>query len=320
MLFGALALGAACLVAFPRRSLLGVVPHPLRLRRSPSPILFVMSEFWITAAAPEARRGLVMGIYATVLVARLRRRAAASAGRRARRVFAPSSPGAAVFALAAIPVALRGRQCARRRGPGASLDPLLPARRARGDAGGLRLRGGGDRRLQPAARLCRAARARRRRRRRRLSRPCRSATCVFQIPLGWLADRIDRIAVLRRPAASCGNRRRGRSSPSWRPAGGVPLYLAALRLGRHHRRPLHGRAVAARPALCRPGTRHGQRGLRGALQPRHARRPRQRWAPAWTSWARTACPSSSPLFFVGYCMAAAAGAVADRQRRAAPAS
>ena len=30
-------------------------------------VLFVLSEFWITASAPEAQRGLVMGIYATVL-------------------------------------------------------------------------------------------------------------------------------------------------------------------------------------------------------------------------------------------------------------
>lgn len=29
--------------------------------------LFVLSEFWITVSAPEARRGLIMGIYATVL-------------------------------------------------------------------------------------------------------------------------------------------------------------------------------------------------------------------------------------------------------------
>lgn len=29
--------------------------------------MFVMSEFWISASAPEARRGLVMGIYSTVL-------------------------------------------------------------------------------------------------------------------------------------------------------------------------------------------------------------------------------------------------------------
>lgn len=31
--------------------------------------LFVLSEFWISAAAPEDRRGLVMGVYATVLAA-----------------------------------------------------------------------------------------------------------------------------------------------------------------------------------------------------------------------------------------------------------
>jgi MFS family permease len=30
-------------------------------------VLFVMSEFWITASAPEAQRGIIMGIYATVL-------------------------------------------------------------------------------------------------------------------------------------------------------------------------------------------------------------------------------------------------------------
>jgi hypothetical protein len=30
-------------------------------------ILFVLSEFWINTAAPPSRRGLVLGIYATVL-------------------------------------------------------------------------------------------------------------------------------------------------------------------------------------------------------------------------------------------------------------
>jgi MFS family permease len=30
-------------------------------------VLFILSEFWITASAPPARRGLVLGIYATVL-------------------------------------------------------------------------------------------------------------------------------------------------------------------------------------------------------------------------------------------------------------
>ncbi len=33
-------------------------------------ILFVLSEFWINTAAPPSRRGLVLGIYATVLLAR----------------------------------------------------------------------------------------------------------------------------------------------------------------------------------------------------------------------------------------------------------
>uniref|UniRef100_UPI0013D393F4 MFS transporter n=1 Tax=Klebsiella pneumoniae TaxID=573 RepID=UPI0013D393F4 len=30
-------------------------------------VLFVLSEYWINAVAPEARRGLVLGIYATAL-------------------------------------------------------------------------------------------------------------------------------------------------------------------------------------------------------------------------------------------------------------
>jgi MFS family permease len=41
---------------------------PLRFVFSASlGVLFVLSEYWINAAAPPARRGLVMGIYATVL-------------------------------------------------------------------------------------------------------------------------------------------------------------------------------------------------------------------------------------------------------------
>jgi MFS family permease len=67
LIFWALALGAVTFIAFwyaqpfwlwfPLRFLMGVSLA----------VLFVLSEFWINAAAPEKARGLVMGIYATVL-------------------------------------------------------------------------------------------------------------------------------------------------------------------------------------------------------------------------------------------------------------
>lgn len=66
-------------------------------------VLFVVSEFWINAAAPNNRRGLVIGIYATVL-------SAGFAGGPAilsivgTHGWAPYLCGAVFFALAAIPV------------------------------------------------------------------------------------------------------------------------------------------------------------------------------------------------------------------------
>jgi len=66
-------------------------------------VLFVVSEFWINAAAPHNKRGLVIGIYATVL-------SAGFAGGPAilsivgAHGWAPYLCGAAFFALAAIPV------------------------------------------------------------------------------------------------------------------------------------------------------------------------------------------------------------------------
>jgi MFS family permease len=70
-------------------------------------VLFVLSEYWINAAAPEARRGLVLGVYATALSLGF---AAGpyilvllgTAG------FAPYLAGAALFALATLPVLLGG--------------------------------------------------------------------------------------------------------------------------------------------------------------------------------------------------------------------
>ncbi|MBK3401362.1 MFS transporter [Methylorubrum populi] len=63
----AIILGGLCLTAFK------LLPHlvlwfPLRFVFSTTMgVLFVLSEYWINDAAPPERRGLVMGIYATVL-------------------------------------------------------------------------------------------------------------------------------------------------------------------------------------------------------------------------------------------------------------
>jgi MFS family permease len=72
-------------------------------------VLFILSEFWISASAPPHRRGLVLGVYATVLslgfafgpwlFARI-----GSEG------FAPFGVGVAITALAAIPVLAAWRE------------------------------------------------------------------------------------------------------------------------------------------------------------------------------------------------------------------
>jgi MFS family permease len=72
-------------------------------------VLFILSEFWISASAPPRRRGLVLGVYATVLslgfafgpwlFARI-----GSEG------FAPFGVGVAITALAAIPVLAAWRE------------------------------------------------------------------------------------------------------------------------------------------------------------------------------------------------------------------
>ena len=67
LLIGAIGLAAAMLLAFHWLDDI-VWWFPLRFVFSAClGILFVLSEFWINEAAPPARRGLVMGIYATVL-------------------------------------------------------------------------------------------------------------------------------------------------------------------------------------------------------------------------------------------------------------
>jgi MFS family permease len=67
-------------------------------------VLFVLSEYWINAAAPPARRGLVMGVYATVLALGFATGPAvlAAVGTSG---WPPYLAGAALFALASLPLA-----------------------------------------------------------------------------------------------------------------------------------------------------------------------------------------------------------------------
>lgn len=108
LLIGALLLGAAVFVAFYFVGPLWLW-FPLRFLYGASlAVLFVLSEFWINAAAPERSRGLVMGIYATVLSVGF------ALGPTVltlvpRETFAPYLIGASLFLLAMIPVALAGR-------------------------------------------------------------------------------------------------------------------------------------------------------------------------------------------------------------------
>lgn len=72
-------------------------------------ILFILSEFWINAAAPDDRRGLIMGIYGTVLSVGfasgpLVLQHTGTVGE------APLVLGAGIFALALLPVWLAGQQ------------------------------------------------------------------------------------------------------------------------------------------------------------------------------------------------------------------
>lgn len=67
LLILAIALGGLCLTAFKVFPDI-VLWFPLRFVFSTTMgVLFVLSEYWINDAAPNERRGLVMGVYATVL-------------------------------------------------------------------------------------------------------------------------------------------------------------------------------------------------------------------------------------------------------------
>lgn len=186
--------GAACLVAF--KLLPGIAWwFVLRFVFSMSlGALFVLSEFWINAAAPPARRGLVMGIYATVLALgfAVGPTLLAMLGTRG---FAPYLAGSALFLVALIPLVLarglspvighgRGRSFSAylRLAPAATMAALVYGAVETGGFAilplyGLRL--GYD--AETAAGLVSALAL---------------GNVMFQIPFGWLADRVDRRLVL----------------------------------------------------------------------------------------------------------------------------
>lgn len=107
LLHGALATAGLSLLLFPASAFW--VWFPLRFVFSAAiTVMFVASEFWINAVAPERRRGFVMGVYATVLAAGF------AAGPTVLAAFGSDSmvPFVAVvvaFSLATIPIGLAGR-------------------------------------------------------------------------------------------------------------------------------------------------------------------------------------------------------------------
>lgn len=105
LLWGSVAVGALSLLGF--KALYSFAWwFPLRFAFSVAlGVLFVLSEYWISAAAPPARRGLVMGIYATVLALGFAGGPAvlAAVGTSG---WPPYLAGAALFALASLPLAL----------------------------------------------------------------------------------------------------------------------------------------------------------------------------------------------------------------------
>ncbi|KQT60059.1 hypothetical protein ASG52_18200 [Methylobacterium sp. Leaf456] len=194
LLASAIALGGLCLVAFK------LLPHlalwfPLRFVFSTTlGVLFVLSEFWINDAAPPDRRGLVMGIYATVLALGFAIGPALLTGL-GTEGFAPYLAGAGLFFLGLLPLGLaRNLSPALGHGEGGGLARYLrlapvavlaAALYGAVEAGafailplyGLRI--GLD--ATSAAALVSAAAL---------------GNVLFQIPVGLLADRIDRRAVM----------------------------------------------------------------------------------------------------------------------------
>ena len=111
-MLASLALGAAMLLAFHVVEPLWLW-FPIRFVFGAAlSVLFVLSEFWINAAAPDHRRGFVMGVYATVLAIGF------AVGPGILAVLGTQGPapylaGAALFALAAWPILLAARSAPR---------------------------------------------------------------------------------------------------------------------------------------------------------------------------------------------------------------
>lgn len=107
VLSAAIALGVISLLAFQVAGPIWLW-FPLRfILGAALAVLFVLSEYWINAAAPEGRRGLVLGAYATALSVGF------ATGPQVLALVGTSGPlpyftGAALFALAALPVLFAG--------------------------------------------------------------------------------------------------------------------------------------------------------------------------------------------------------------------
>ncbi|GJD98472.1 MFS transporter [Methylobacterium isbiliense] len=127
LLLGAIAVGAVSLLGF--KALFDVAWwFPLRFVFSAAlGVLFVLSEFWINQAAPPARRGLVMGIYATVLALGFAI-GPGLLGLLGTRGWTPYAAGAVLFGVGALPLLLaRG------------LSPEIPRKGGRGFLSYLRV-------------------------------------------------------------------------------------------------------------------------------------------------------------------------------------
>lgn len=106
LLYAAVLAGCATLLLLPPSPFWAWFPLRFVLSAAIT-VLFVVSEFWINATAPDGRRGLVMGVYASVLSAGF------AAGPVVLAVFGPDSPvpiavATVGFLVAAVPVALAG--------------------------------------------------------------------------------------------------------------------------------------------------------------------------------------------------------------------
>jgi MFS family permease len=127
LLWSCVAIGTASLIGFKALFSFGWW-FPLRFVFSAAlGALFVLSEYWINAAAPPRRRGLVMGVYATVLALGF----AAGPGLLAlvgTVGWPPYLAGAALFALAGVPLILaRGLSPDLGRGTGRSVASFVMA-------------------------------------------------------------------------------------------------------------------------------------------------------------------------------------------------